>query len=240
MNFRIKHFYKMLFITAFFLLALNGKTQAQQTVFNVPTADVLDQGKVYVELDASFKTNNQSAFRRFSSFVPRFVVGAGGNVEVGLNITGNLNPGADSTTLVPTVKWKFYQNKKKDLAIFAGTNFYIPVRNRAYKFGTYSYVSVAKTINKTRLTAGGFLFSKNVVAPNAVRGGGQFAIEQTINSKLTLAADWFTGKHANGYFTPGIIYKPTPKITTYFSYSIGNADAKRGNHYFLFELGYNF
>ena len=31
---------------------------AQQTVFNVPTADVMDKGKVYVELDASFKTNN--------------------------------------------------------------------------------------------------------------------------------------------------------------------------------------
>ena len=240
MNFRINYSYKMLFLTAFFLIALNGKTQAQQTIFNVPTADILDKGKVYVELDASFKTNNQDALQRFSSFVPRIVVGAGNNVEVGLNITGNLNPGTDTTTFVPSVKWKFYQNKKKDLTVFAGNNFYIPVRNRSYKFGIYSYVAVAKTINKTRLTAGGFLFSKNVVAPNAVRGGGQFAVEQTINSKLTLAADWFTGKHANGYFSSGVIYKPHPKLTAYLSYSIGNADANKGNHYFLFELGYNF
>jgi hypothetical protein len=114
------------------------------------------------------------------------------------------------------------------------------VRNRSYKFGTYTYAAVAKTINKTRLTAGAFVFSKSVVAPNAARGGGQFAVEQTINSKLTLAADWFTGRHANGYFTPGVIYKPHPQVTTYFSYSIGNADASKGNHFFLFELGYNF
>ena len=90
------------------------------------------------------------------------------------------------------------------------------------------------------VSASGYVFSKNVVAPNAVRAGGQFAIEQTINSKLTLAADWLTGKHANGYFTPGIIYKPHPKVTAYISYSIGNADARSGNNYFLLELGYNF
>ena len=173
------------FIIAIFIAAVFcGTSAAQQTVFNVPSADIMDKGKVYGEFDVSFKTNNQEALRKFSSFVPRVVVGTGGNVEVGLNITGNINPGSDSTTLVPAVKYRFYQNEKKDVAVFAGTNFYIPVRNRAYKFGSYSYAAVAKTINKTRLTAGGYVFSKNVVAPNAVRAGGQFAIEQTINSKV--------------------------------------------------------
>jgi hypothetical protein len=222
------------------LSALVVNTNAQQTVFNVPTADVLDKGKVYVELDAYFKTNNQEAVRKFSSFIPRVVVGVGGNVEVGLNSTGNIQPGADTTTLVPSIKWRFYQSENKGLALFAGNHFYIPVRNKSYNFGTHTYVAAAKTINKTRLTAGGFVASKNVFAPNTVRGGGQFAIEQTINDKVTLAADWFTGRHANGYFTPGIIYKPHPKVTTYFSYSIGNANANKGNHFFLFELGYNF
>jgi hypothetical protein len=224
-----------------FILLLAGLSgRAQQTVFNVPTTDVLDKGKVYIELDAAFKTNDDDALNKFSSFVPRVVVGAGGNVEVGLNLTGNIQPGADSTTLVPTVKWKFYQNEKKDFALIAGNNFYIPVRNRAYNFGTYTYVAGSKTINKTRLTAGAFVASENVFAPNASRGGGQFAIEQTINDKFTVAADWITGRHASGYFTPGVIYKPHPKVTTYWTYSIGNADAAKGNHFFLFELGYNF
>ncbi len=217
----------------------NTGANAQQTIFNVPTADVLDRGKVYGEIDISFKTNCQEAVCRFSSFVPRVVVGTGGNVEVGLNVTGNIQPGSDSTTLVPTVKWKFYQNEKKDLALFAGTNFYVPVRNRSYKFGTYSYAAVAKTIEKTRLTAGGYVASENVFALDAVRAGGQFGIEQTINSKVSIAADWITGKHGGGYFTPGVIYKPHPKVTTYWTYSIGNTNASRGNHYFLFEVGYN-
>lgn len=233
------NFYKSLFAIILFVLQF-AQTNAQQTVFNVPTADVLEKGKVYAEFDVSFKPNNQNGLRRFSSLVPRIVVGIGRNVEVGLNVTGNINPGADATTIVPNFKYKFYQNEKKNLAIYAGTNFYIPVRNRSYKFGTYSYLAIAKNVGKTRFTAGSYIYSKNVAAAKAVRAGGQFAVEQTINSKFGISADWITGKHANGYFTPGLIYKPTPKITGYFAYSIGNTQLKQGNHYFLFELGYNF
>ena len=191
----------------------------------------------------STRPSNRTAKRRraeFSSFVPRIVVGVGGNVEVGLNVAGNVQPGADSTTIVPTVKWKFYQNEKKDTALIAGTNFYIPVRNRAYNLGTYSYLAVSKTINKTRLTAGGYVATNNVFAANAVRGGGQFGIEHAVNSKLTFAADWITGGHSAGYFTPGVIYKPHPKVTAYISYSMGNNNLRDGNHFFLLELGYNF
>ena len=226
-----------------FGLILFGSTlfvSAQQTIFNVPTTDVLGRGKIYAEMDAAFKLDKADDFGRFSSFVPRVVVGVGGNVEVGLNVTGNIQPGSDSTTLVPTVKWKFYENKKKDTALIAGTNFFIPVRNRSYNIGTYTYLAVSKTINKTRLTAGGFVASKNVFAPKAVRAGGQFGIEQTVNSKFSVAADWITGRHSAGYFTPGVIYKPHPKVTTYFSHSIGNDQAVKGNNFFLFELGYNF
>lgn len=221
-----------------FLLGLN--VDAQQTIFNVPTSDVLDNSQVYVELDASFKTNRQAALGRFTSFVPRVVVGVGNNVEVGLNITGNIQPGPDSTTLVPTLKWKFFDDEKTSVALFGGTNLYIPVRNRAYNIGSYSYLAASKTVNKTRLTAGGFVASKNVFAQNAVRGGAQFGLEQTVNSKFSVAADWITGRHASGYFTPGVIYKPRPKVTTYWSYSIGNDRAAAGNHFFLFEVGYNF
>jgi len=214
--------------------------RAQQTIFNVPSTDVLDRGKVYFELDASFNVVDHAALNKFSAFVPRIVVGADSNVEVGLNVTGNIQPGADSTTLSPTVKWRFFQSNEKDVALMAGTNLFFPVRNRGYSIGTYSYLAGSKTINKTRLTAGSYVASKNVFAPNATRGGGQFGFEQTLNSKVSVAADWITGKHASGYFTPGFIYKPRPRVTTYWAYSIGNANASQGNHFFLFEVGYNF
>jgi hypothetical protein len=231
-----------LVLTSFFLIsALSLKAQAQQTVFNVPTTDVLDKGKVYFELDVSAKPNDSEAVNKFSSFVPRLVVGAGHHVEAGVNMPGNVQPGADSTTISPTIKWKVYDGKDNGWAAVVGDNLFIPVRNRAYNVGTYSYLMTQKTFNKsTRVGFGGYFFSKNVVAPNAHRAGGQFTFEQPVNKKLTLAADWFTGKHSAGYFSPGAIFKVGPKITGYASYTIGNQSASRGNHFFLLEFGYNF
>jgi hypothetical protein len=49
-----------------------------------------------------------------------------------------------------------------------------------------------------------------------------------------------TGRHANGYFTPGVAYKLTPKLTGYLGYSLGNDRVTRGNHFFYAEAGFNF
>ena len=213
--------------------------RSQQTIFNVPSVDVLDRGKVYFELDASFKFSDQEAVNRFSSFVPRIVVGAGKNVELGLNVLGNFQPGTDTTTLSIPIKWRFYQSEKKGIALVAGSHVYVPLRKRTYNFGTHTYVEMAKTIKKTRLTAGGYVATDGVFAPGAVRGGGQFGFEQTVNKYLNINADWYTGRHSAGYFTPGIAFKPSKKISGYMGYSIGNDAAARGNHFFLFEFGYN-
>jgi hypothetical protein len=215
-------------------------TKAQQTIFNVPSTDVLDKSKVYVELDASLKPNDSTALNRFSSFVPRVAVGAGSNIEVGLNVTGNIQPGPDSTTLVPVIKWKPYPGKDNGWSIVVGDHLFIPVSNRAYDAGNYVYAEVSKTFKTgTRVTAGGYDFTRNVVS-GANRAGGQFGFEQPVNKQLTLAADWFTGKHAAGYFTPGVVFKVGPRVTGYAGYSIGNQNASNGNHFFLLEIGYNF
>jgi hypothetical protein len=212
---------------------------AQQTIFNVPSADVLERGKVYVELDAAFKPVSQSAQAKFSSFVPRFVIGIGKRVEVGLNLTGNIQPGRDTTTVVTAIKWRAYEDHSKSFALFAGSNLYFPIRSAAYRFGTNSYLAGSKTISKTRVTVGGFWASKHVLAPNAARGGAMVGIESTLSKRYTIAADWMSGSHANGYFTPGLIFKPKPRIAAYLGYSIGNDNAAKGNHYFLFEIGYS-
>ena len=212
----------------------------QQTIFNVPSTDVLDKGKVYVELDASLKPTDGAVVPKFSSFVPRVVVGAGSHVEIGLNVTGNIQPGADSTTLVPTIKWKPYQGEHNGWAIVVGDNLFVPVRNRAYDAGNYVYAEMSKTFKSgTRVTFGGYDFTDNVVA-SANRAGGQFGFEQPLNKKVTFAADWLTGKHGAGYFTPGIVFKVGPRVTGYAGYSIGNMNAADGNHFFLLEVGYNF
>jgi hypothetical protein len=227
-------------LSAFVLLLFGGfrpAARAQQTLFNVPSADVLDRGKAYAELDVSFKPVEP----KFSSFVPRVVVGVGGRVEVGLNLTGNVQPGADATTLVPAVKWKPYDGGANGWAFVVGNNLFIPLRNRSYRLGNYAYAEVSKTFGtRTRVTAGGYHFTKNVVAPGAQRAGGQFGLEQPVTKKFTVQADWFTGKHANGYFTPGLAYKLRQNLTGYFGYSLSNSNVTRGNHFLYAEVGFNF
>ena len=226
-------------LVSVFLFIPAASVHAQQTIFNVPSTDVLNKGKVYAELDASLKPTDGSDVAKFSSFVPRVVTGAGSNIEFGLNVTGNIQPGPDSTTLVPTIKWRPYQGEN-GWTIVVGNNLFIPVRNRGYDAANYFYAETSKTFKTgTRITFGGYDFTKNAVAP-ANRAGGQFGFEQPLNRKITFAADWFTGKHASGYFTPGIIFKAGPKVTGYAGYSIGNQNVSGGNHFFLLELGYNF
>jgi len=221
------------------LLLSSSAARAQQTIFNVPSTDVLDKGAVYAELDASLKPSDGSDVPKFSSFVPRVVIGAGSNVEFGLNLTGNIQPGPDLTTLVPVIKWKPFQSER-GWAMVVGDNLFIPVRNRAYDAGNYVYTEISKTFKTgTRITFGGYDFTRDVVA-SANRAGGQFGFEQPLNKKVTFAADWITGKHSAGYFTPGIIFKAGPSVTGYAGYSIGNQNASGGNHFFLLELGYNF
>ena len=235
-----KNGHALLVLTFSSLLLLSSpRVNAQQTIFNVPSTDVLDKGKVYAELDASLKPTDGSDVQKFSSFVPRVVIGAGSNVEFGLNLTGNIQPGPDSTTLVPTIKWKPFQSER-GWAMVVGNNLFIPVRNRAYDAGTYVYAEMSKTFKTgTRVTFGGYDFTRNVVAP-ANRAGGQFGSEQPLNKLVTFAADWLTGKHSAGYFTPGIVFKAGPNVTGYAGYSIGNQNLSGGNHFLLLELGYNF
>ncbi|MEN3327417.1 MAG: hypothetical protein V7638_2224 [Acidobacteriota bacterium] len=54
-----------------------ASVNAQQTIFNVPSTDVLDKGKVYAELNASLNPTDGSDVAKFSSFVPRRTPKAG-------------------------------------------------------------------------------------------------------------------------------------------------------------------
>lgn len=213
---------------------LSSAAFAQQTVFNVPSADVLDRGKLYGEFDYTYRADGA-----VSGFTPRVVIGVGHHVEAGVNLTGISHPGPSHSTVVVAGKWKLYYSGNSGWALVVGDNVFVPVQNRTFEAGNYLYVELAKTWrSQTRISAGAYHFSAGVVAP-AQRAGGQFAIEQSVGNRTTLAADWYTGKHSFGYFTPGAVFKLTSKLTLYAAYQLGNARLRSGNHQLLAELGYN-
>ena len=202
-------------------------------MFNVPSADILEKGQTYLEFDASYKQFDNTA-----TFTPRIVQGVGGHAEIGLNVAGLGKLAVLQTTLVPTLKYKMYDGKDNGWGFLVGDSLSIPVQNQTYDLGNYVYAEFDKSWKtQSRLTFGLYHFTPNVVATGQ-RAGGQFALEQPVNSHVTVAADWFTGNSAVGYFTPGIIVKITRKLTWYGCYQIGNRGALEGNHQFLTEFGW--
>jgi hypothetical protein len=208
---------------------------AQETVFDVPSADVLDAGKVYGELDGTVRVSNP-----FATFTPRVVVGIGHGIEIGANFDGLSAPVLEQLEISPTVKWRLWNDESSGWCFYVGDDLLFPVRQRAYNAGNYAYASFAKQWKHgTRVGSGGYDFTRYVVA-NANRAGGQFTFEQRVNDRWTLAAEWYTGKQAAGYVNAGAIIKLTSKLTAYAAYQMGNSGITAGNHMFLWEFGYNF
>lgn len=237
----MKHLFLNLTLSLLFAgVVFVAQTAAQSTILTMPSTDIMADGKVGFRLVTRFKTNTETAKKPFSSFVPRVIYGLRKDVEIGLNLTGNVQPGIDATTFVPTIKWRPYYSEEHHVAIVVGNSFYLPSRHKKYDFGSYTYAQASKRFsNGTKVTAGSYLFTKNVVAKNANRAGGQFAVEHPISKKVSFAADWLTGKHSSGYFTPGVKISFNPRISAAVGYSIGNENASRGNHYFYTSFGVN-
>jgi hypothetical protein len=207
----------------------------QQTVFDVPSADVLDKGKVYGEVDGTVRPVDPLA-----TFTPRMVVGIGHQIEAGMNVNGLSAPAFYQLDVSPTVKWRGWKGKDSGCSFYVGDDLFLPVRKRTYDAGNYFYAFFSKEWKDgTRIGIGGYDFTRHVVA-DANRAGGQFTLEQRVNNRLTLAAEWLTGKQAAGYVNPGAIIKLNAKLTLYGAYQIGNEGVTRGNHQFLWEIGYNF
>lgn len=208
---------------------------AQQTVFDVPSADILDKGKVYFEQDVTVRVVDP-----YATFTPRVVVGIGHQIEVGVNFDGLSAPTVNELDISPTAKWRIWKARTSGWSFLVGDDLFFPVYQRSYDAGNYAYAFFAKEWKHgTRISAGGYDFTRNVVATGN-RAGGQFTIEQTLNKRLTLASEWYTGNSAVGYVNTGAVIKLTQKFTLYTAYQIGNTGVSAGNHQFLWEIGYNF
>lgn len=223
------------FLALFLVLLPAARAYGQETVFDVPSADILGAGKVYGELDGTLRPVDPLA-----TFTPRVVVGIGHEIEIGMNFNGLSAPTLGELDISPTIKWRPWKSDTSGWSFYVGDDLFFPVRERSYNAGNYFYAAFAKEWKSgTRVGFGGYDFTRNVVA-NANRAGGQFTFEQRITNRVTLAAEWYTGKQAAGYVNPGAIIKLTSKLTLYAAYQIGNTGVAEGNHQFLWEFGYNF
>jgi hypothetical protein len=202
----------------------------QQTVFNVPTADILSRGKLYFETDWLWRPIEP----RFSSGEIRVVYGTGNNVEVGINLSGFSPHGRSAIVAVPNVKWQPHHSDSVSLTMGVLTLFRVggSANNRPAVLG-YAHAATRLSIG-TRMTAGVWLASSDYAGPNVAKGG-LLALEQPIFSNVALASDWYTGGSGLGYATPGLIVTAGRWIL-YASYAFKNGDSRGGG--LLLEIGF--
>jgi hypothetical protein len=236
------------------MIALSGQLLAQSTIFNIPTTDTVSKGKAYAEFDFMPQAPGTDGARIYL-YNPRLVVGAPKNIEIGVNFpTYNTRFSGDSVTngyIQPNVKMRFYNNDKAGVALAAGFLWNTPLNNRSVQdsWGLV-YGLVSKKIKSSeygpRLHAGAYGVvsanqdpTKGPVSFLGSRGGAILGYEQPTYKRLSIVADWFSGKNGLGYFTPGISITLPKNGLLNAGYCIGNdswanSNATKNRYLFLY------
>ena len=228
-------------VSLIFTILQNQPVVAQSTIFNIPSTDVVPKKKVYLEFDflSHLKSHDDGGFQ---VYVPRAVIGIGNQVEVGVNVSFLDSATPDQPIYVsPNVKWQFYNDEGAGIAVAAGGLLYTPVANRSgadtYGF-IYSVVSKkVKSEYGPRLTGGAYGLP-GLRDGLGTQGGAIVGYEQPLTKKATFVVDWFSGKNAFGYVTPGFSFAMPKSSLLNVGYSIGNQG--RGNNALFIYYGITF
>lgn len=208
-----------------FSLGLYG----QQTIFNVPSADVANKGDWFYQ--------HQTVARAWSSEkhwvqTNSFGYGIGHNLELDAswyNVEpgglGQSSPSVGIKASIPLRK----TDKRLPTRLILGDM--VEFRRRSPNDlpdspheGNWVYAMLSSDIPKTRtrLTAG---FTDGTSVLFGIRKFGALAgIEQPISRRWMLQADWFAGKHDLGYLIPGAVYRFGERWMVSFGYQIPNRD----------------
>jgi hypothetical protein len=255
----VRNYRRITGLLVLMMLVLSGRAKAQSTIFNIPTTDTVAKRKGYFEFDFMPQAPAAGDSRTYM-YNPRVVVGAPGNVELGVNFPiFNTRGAGDSTTVTyiqPNIKWRFYADEKTGVALAAGALLNTPLNRRSGQdtwgmvYGLMSEKIKAGNFGP-RFHAGPYGvvsanqdYSKGAVSFVGPRSGMIVGYEQPVQSKISIVADWYSGKNNLGYFTPGISITLPHNGLLNAGYSIGNDSWANSNatknRYLFFYYGITF
>jgi len=216
----------IIIFTLFILFFYPNQSFAQQTIFNVPSADVTEKGKVFVQHESQF-SNKFGLFTHYGAY------GIGKNTELDLTLFGVGTKKVRNEVLGVGFKTSIPLHEKSETKFTYGTLIPISLRGKGVGGYAYSHLSTRLPKSKTRVTSGVFvgtttLFGRDFISYIA-------GIEQPVTKRFSIVMDWYSGKHANGFFIPGFAYTFDRNLTLWAGYQIHNNKAN-GNNGFAIEL----
>ena len=232
---------RLFFFGAFILVGAVVFTTAQSSLFNIPTTDVLDRGLTYLEadLDTHFAQNISDKWQSVGFMV---VHGMSRRLEVGVNgYAVRAGQTFEPFELQPNLKFKLYDNESSGLSISTGAIGYLPFRKRFRENASVSFYALASKQfdgdRSPRLTGGGYQIIGSTPGSTASRGF-LVGFEQPVMERLSLIADWNTGKNRFGYAAAGFGLAVSKKSYLSSAYYFGNQG--RGNNSFGIYYGLTF
>jgi hypothetical protein len=221
--------FRRIFLSLLIFAAFSG-VSAQSTIFNIPSTDVLEEKRFFIEADfiAHFDKWEKGGFQ---SYGYRTVYGVRKNLEVGVNFFYTRNGSTSPKELQPNIKYKIYEKEKYGLAVSIGAQFYVPLNKSAGKrpFGMFysNFSKIVRQTGETRVT-GGFYTVFGAERDFGAKTGALLGVEQPIKGKLSFTADWSSGTNRFGYATAGLLYSFTKRQFFQVGYNFGNSG--RGNN----------
>jgi hypothetical protein len=195
---------------------------AQQTIFNVPSADILPEGQGMVQHESQFRPWRPGAFWNGTHYG---VYGLGHNTEANITLfnvsapaSNNIALGIGLKTALPLLEKKMPQ---EELKLTLGQM--IPVSLEGRGVGNWSYAHLSGRVPKlgTRLTAGVSTGTRQIFGRTTVNFIGGY--EHPVTERFNLRGDWYSGSHVNGLFITGFGYKVSNSNELFCGYQIPNS-----------------
>jgi len=211
---------------------------AQQTIFNVPSADVTPKDVLFLQHESQFRAWNPGSFWAGTHYA---AYGVGHNTDLDVTLM-NLNaPNSHNMSLGVGFKSAFPIFPKnetcrtREIKVTVGSEVLIPMQNNGV--GNWSYAHISGRLPKlnTRLTSGISVGTRQIYGTNCPVSFIA-AIEQPITKKLNIIGDWFSGNNNTyGYLITGISYVLPKDSCLYLGYQIPN-NVNNGKSGFVVEL----
>jgi len=218
---------KIFFLLFFFL---SCESYAQQTIFNVPSADILEKGKNFLQHESQFRTKDPKQFYNTLNYYAR---GIGYNTELDVTQMSWSAPASNNVTIGVGTKTAIPWRKDDPYEIKTIVGFMLPISLQGKGAGHWAYITQSFVLPQTgtRFTAGfnsgsRQVFGKNV---NSFIGG----IEQKVTDKFSLIGDWYSGKHGWGQAALGFSYALPRDFTFYGGYQITNSKRELRNSFVI-------
>lgn len=198
---------------------------AQQTVFNVPSADVTEEKHFFLEQEAQFRTWRPAPFFLGTTYG---AYGIGHNTEIDLTLfnvsapaSNNITMGAGFKSAIPIVGLK-EKYPEREYKFTVGSQVLSSLEGQGVGNWSYGHLSGRLPKVNTRITSGVSYGTKQVFGKNTVCFIG--AIEQPVNKKVSLLSDWYSGnEHFAGFLISGFSYTFPKNKVLFLGYQIPNS-----------------